>query len=180
MTDTAPAPAPATARRTGRWLKIALVASLAINLLIIGAACAAAWRFRHMPPPPPGLQGTLLGFAGTLPPGRRLELWQATRDERQAMEPLRAEIRSAMVSLRSALVAEPFDREQFAKAQARVLEAETKARTEAQKLFLNIASQLTRDEREKFAKATERGRGNRPRSWWRRHHDEHQDENEKR
>lgn len=177
MTDTA---VPREARRPGRWIKLSLVASLAVNLLVVGAACAAAWRFRHMPPPLPGLQGTLLGFTGTLPPDRRGELWRATRDERQAMEPLRAEIRSAMDELRQALVAEPFDRDTFSKAQARVLEAETKVRTEAQKLFLSIASQLTREEREKFAHATERRRGDRPRPWWRRHHDERHDEKEKR
>ena len=49
-------------------------------------------------------------------------------------------------------VAQLRDREAFARAQAQVLEAELRARKEAQTLFLAIASSLSKEERQSFAR----------------------------
>ena len=146
-----------------RLLSIALLASMALNVLVLGAAAAAIMRFTQAPDLPPGVTGNLIGYAAALPAPRRDEIWRATEDERKRMRPLRSEVRAARIELRDVLVAEPFDRDRFARAQARLLDAETKARVEAQTLFLRIASELTPDERAAFVKwKPSRGRG-----WWR-------------
>lgn len=149
MTATAPSAETAPPRR-GRWLRVALVASLALNLLVLGAAAAAVWRHRALAASSLGYSATLLGFAQKLPAPRRHEIWRGTSEERRGMQPLRAEVRAARQEWREALGSEPFDRERFARAQARVLEAENRARAEAQRLFLAIAGQLTREERASF------------------------------
>lgn len=166
MTATAP-PQPA---RRGRWLKIALVASLAVNLLLIGAAAAAFVRHRIMAAAAlGGYSANLLGYAQSMPPQRRGDLWRATRDERRSMQPLRAEVRAARSEWREALAANPFDKERFARAQSRLLEAENRARAEAQRLFLAIAAQLTPEERAQFLRWQARD-GHAPArgGWWRR------------
>ncbi|HEX4893731.1 MAG TPA: periplasmic heavy metal sensor [Hyphomicrobiaceae bacterium] len=149
----------------GRWWKIALVLSLALNLLLIGAAAATFARIRSGALPT-GVSTNLIGFATTLPPSRRHELWQATREERSRMRPLRADLREARMQVREAFLADPFDRERFSAAQSRLLEAETRARTEAQRLFASMAARMTREERAAFMQweTSHRRAG---RGWWR-------------
>lgn len=146
-----------------RWLLIALFASLGVNLLVAGAMAGAAWRFRHGPPMVPmemrAMNGNLLRFAGALPQPRRAQLWRETDEERRALRPLRAEVLAAQDDVRAALLAEPFDISRFEAAQAKVLAAEVKARSAAQKLFVVIAGKLTREERAAFAQAQMGGHG---------------------
>ena len=140
-----------------RWMRIVLVISLALNLLVAGAMAAAAWRFRHGGPSHGpiamlGGSGNLLGFAQSLPPERRQLIWRETAEHRQTLHPLRAEVRQAREAVQAALIAEPFVPERFTEAQAKALQAEVRARTESQKLFLAIARLLSRDERAAFAR----------------------------
>lgn len=136
-----------------RWMPIALVASLAINLLITGALASAYWRFRQEAPfaGNPG-NINLLGFTATLPANRRQTILRQTADERRAMRPLRAEVRTARVAARAVFLAEPFDSDAFARAQSHVLDTELRARKQAQTLFLSIAGMLNREERQYFAR----------------------------
>lgn len=146
-------PAPDTpVRRWPRWMGIALVASLAINLLVMGALAAAAWRHhRHGPMPQLRAQATVLDFATTLAPARRQALREATLAERTAMRPFRAELRRVRAAARDVLLAQPFDAERYKLAQQQVLAAETRARTAAQGLFHAVVLKLTHDERIGFA-----------------------------
>lgn len=160
MTATTSPPETAPPRR-GRWLRVALVASLALNLLFLGAVAAAVWRHRAHAASSLGYSATLLGYAQKLPATRRQEIWRHTREERRGLQPLRAEVRAARQEWREALGTEPFDRDRFARAQARVLEAENRARAEAQRLFLAIAGQLSREERAAFLRWS--AHGERPR-----------------
>lgn len=151
MTTTTPALQQGSKSR--RWLPIALVASLAGNLLIAGALASAYWRFRQETPfaGNPG-NINLLGFTATLPADRRQAIMRQTADERRAMRPLRAEVRAARQAARAVFLADPFDRDAFARAQSHVLETELRARKEAQALFLSIAGQLNKEERQSFAR----------------------------
>ena len=54
-------------RRTPRWLLVALLASLALNLIIVGSVAGAMWRFRKPPPWASAVTPNLLGYASTLP-----------------------------------------------------------------------------------------------------------------
>jgi uncharacterized membrane protein len=157
---------PTTAAPRRRWGRFVLVASLALNMLLIGASGAAMVRFSLAPPVASGVSTNLLEYVATLPDERRTAIWSATRNERRSLRPLRAEVREARVAWRASLAAEPFDRQRFADAQTRLLDAEMRARTEATRFFLEIAAQMTPAERAAFAKwgpATGAG----PRRWWR-------------
>jgi uncharacterized membrane protein len=163
MTDRA-SEAASTVQRAPRWMKLALVSSLALNLLILGTVGGSIWAFRHAPSIAARGSGPhLLGFTRTMSGERRFEIWKATRHEVRALRPLRKDVRKARAQAREALVAQPFDKDKFAAAQAHVLEAEVNARREAQKLFVSIAAALTPEERAAFAKwqalrRAERGR----------------------
>ncbi len=157
---TSPGAPDAPVRRWPRWMGLALVASLACNLLVVGTLAAAAWRHhRHGPLPHQRMQATVLDFATTLPPERRRVLREATQNERVAVRPFRAELRQARAAAREALLAQPFDAERFKLAQERLLSSETRARTAAQGLFHAVVLKLSPDERIGFAnfqKAAER------------------------
>jgi len=113
-------PSPRAPRRRGRGLRIALVLSLAVNLLVIGVVAGGAWKMRN--------------FDGGRPPHGQVDiraLWQAMpRDARSALRernredglhpdrPSREERRARMAELNAQLIEalrrEPFDAEAFA------------------------------------------------------------------
>src|SRR5262247_2434540 len=134
------------ARQAPRWMLVLLLASLAVNFLIIGLTAGAMWRLRG-PPPLAGVTPNLLGYASTLPSERRKALWDQTEAERKFLRPFRREVRAAREETIKALIAEPFDRERFLAAQARQGETEHQARGAVQNLYAKIASGLTLDER---------------------------------
>lgn len=107
MTDPAAPPAP----RPKRWVKWLLIASLALNLLLIGAGVGGvlrAWR--------------MAGDAGQQPQAELMLLWRALPDaDRRALRDLdvagrpdrgqvRARIAADIAAVQALLVAEPFDR----------------------------------------------------------------------
>jgi uncharacterized membrane protein len=138
-------------RRAPRWLLVVLFTSLAVNLVIVGSVAGALWRHRG----PPAWAGVvipnLLGYASTFAPDRRKQIWGLTREERSRMRPFRREVRAAREETTKALVAEPFDRQQFLAAQSKQAEAENRARAAVQDLYLKIAESLTPEERRAFA-----------------------------
>ena len=172
MTTTSAAAAEARAG-SPRWLRAALVASLALNLGVVGAFGSAYWRVRRETAFAAGhrnMPGNLLGFTAMLPPERRSVILRETSGQRRMLRPLRAEVQAARLAARAAFLAEPFDREAFDKAQAQVLDAEMRARKETQALFLAIAGSLSREERQAFARWQPEGRpkGPEPGGRWKR------------
>ena len=158
MTD-AGTPRPEPVRRAPRWMLAALFVSLALNLVVVGSVAGAVWRFRG----PPHLAGSavtpnLLGYASTLPAQRRKELWDQTAAERRHIRPFRREVRAAREETIKALIAEPFDKQQFLAAQGRQAEAENRARQAVQDLYVKIADGLTPDERRAFPRWREHRR----------------------
>ena len=139
-------------------MKTALFVSLAINLVVAGSLVGAIWRAHG--PPPGGLSiiPNLLGYASTLPPQRRKELWDSIAEERGHIRPFRREVRAARQETVKALVAEPFDRAKFLAAQARQVEVENRARNAAQELYVKIADQLTPEERRGYPRWREHRR----------------------
>jgi uncharacterized membrane protein len=144
-------------RQAPRWMQGLLIASLAVNFVIIGLAAGAIWGFRG-PPPMAGITPNLLGYASTLAPDRRKALWDQTETERQHLRPFRREVRTAREETIKALLEEPFDRQKFLTAQARQGEAEHRARSAVQSLYAKIAAVLTPDERRAFPRWREHRR----------------------
>jgi uncharacterized membrane protein len=139
---------------------VALLASLAVNLAIIGATATALWRHRQQlqTAGAPHLLPNILSYASTLSPERRKELWTRTEEERRLVRPLRRELREAREESLKMLVAEPFDNQRYQEAQARLLTADQKAREAVYKLYGEIAAGLTSDERHGFLRWREKRR----------------------
>ncbi len=167
---------PATTRSWAKWL---LVASLALNLLVVGAVGSRIWHARHGNWQPPGGAGgaaNVIGFAAHLPAERRRVVMGAIAAQRETLRPLRAEIRVARQGVREAMAAEPFDAKRLGEAHARLLEAELTLRKASQQVVVDIAVLLTPDERRLFAAhmAQEGPRGGRkgPPQWFKGKRDE--------
>lgn len=153
---------------TPRWLKLLLVASLALNLLVVGATAGSFWMFRHGGAWGGNLGGSLIGYASELPAERRREIWRLTAEQRRELRPHWREVGRLRREAMAAIRAEPFDAERFAAAQARLHEAETKARAASQPLVTAVLKGLTREERSAMITARQRvreERGHGGRSW---------------
>ena len=134
----------------GRWLKLGLIASLAVNLLVIGGIAGSMLAWQRHGPRGAGRGGEefgLLGFSRTLPAERAAVIRKAIQAERTALRPLRDEIRDARREAADVLVAEPFDRDKFKAAIDKISEAEAKLKSAGLSVFLNTAERLTADER---------------------------------
>jgi len=151
--------------RTPRWLMPLLFGSLAVNLVVIGAAGSALWRGqldRHDTPLGRRVAANVVGYAVTLPPERYQELKRLTKDEWQRVQPLRRALNEARADVADVLAAEPFDRERFLAAQARLLEADRRSREAVFTLYSALSLGLTPEERRNFQRWREEHRQRRP------------------
>jgi uncharacterized membrane protein len=152
MSDAPPDTRP-TGWRAPRWMWIVLIASLAVNLLGIGIVAGSFWQVRHARATSGGaLPGTLAKFADTLPPARGAELRDAVRAAQAAMGPLKQEAREARREAAQVFSSEPFDKDKFAAAHARVLAATLEVRQAYLRLLTDIGGKLSSEERRQFLK----------------------------
>ncbi len=111
MTD-APQTPPATHAPTARWVKVALILSLGLNLLILGIV-GGAWLS------PDGPRGDRIDraardmgatpFIRALEPEDRRALFQAIRREEEPLRQNREELRLRFEALLASVRADPFD-----------------------------------------------------------------------
>jgi uncharacterized membrane protein len=135
-----------------------LVASLALNLLILGAVAGSMYMFgKH-----PSRHGFghaedfgLMGLTRSLPADRRKELRKELREDRANLRPLANDVRAARRDAADKLAAEPFDRAALEGAIATAAEKERTLRAAAVAAFLGHAEKLSAEERQKLA------------DWWR-------------
>ena len=153
----APSMATGPARRSPRWMWIALIASVSINLLVFGLMARSAWMHRHGGPIV--ASATPLGFIRSLPRERREAIRQAGRGQLQAVRPLWQEAREARREVDKALLAEPFDANAFLEAQKHMLDKENSARQGLAQLFATAASKMTVEERKQMLHWRDRQRG---------------------
>lgn len=151
MTDASP---PAAGGAGSRRLKVALIASLALNLLIVGAVAGTMWGMKKHHPRAPSVRGEdfgLMSITRDLPPERRKELRKQLRDDRASLRPLIEEIRAARREAADRLAAEPFDRAALESAIAAVAEKQRALRQAAVTAFVGHAERLTPEERRLLA-----------------------------
>jgi uncharacterized membrane protein len=157
-----------------RTLKAVLIASLALNFLIIGAVGGWMYKWhRHGGPwhGHGGIERQLFKFARELPRQRRYELRKMFRNRWKEMRPKPDHFRDVRDSAVAALLAEPYDKQNLTDA----LEMSRIKRGQLMDgfsgLFVEMVDQLTVDERKAFATfLKERSHGPR-RHRWRRHHE---------
>jgi uncharacterized membrane protein len=141
--DTAARPA-----GSGYKLRLALMVSLALNVLIIGSVAGAMLVSRHH-----GWRGHdfrsagLTGFAGTLPPDRRDVIRRKLESDQATLAPLRNEERVARDAVRTVLMTEPFEVEKFKAALERAVDADVKEKRARMALFAETAASMTPEER---------------------------------
>lgn len=108
-------------RRGPRWMRVALIASLAVNLLIVGAVAGAL--LRHGGPPPRGGLSFAMPYAKALPREARREMMRAVRETGTGEMLHRGARRAQYGAVLAALRAAPFDPE--------VLQREVQAQADA-------------------------------------------------
>ncbi len=156
-----------TPRRPRPWL---LIASLMVNLLVLGAAAGAILAPRHGGPWPHHgeRKGPLTRFVETLPPARSAELKSILGAEREALEQSRGAMREARRGAMEAATREPYDRAALDAALARFGAADANVRDGRAKKFAETISAMTPEERKRFLDWTSRkrhGHGWRPFGW---------------
>lgn len=149
---TADTPVPMNARaRLSRGGRIALLASLALNVLFLGGFVSALVRHGGGQPMRNGNGNNGLGaYVQTLPADRSREISRRLNDKRQALGGLRREARTARDEAFATLSADPFDQERFVAAQKRLIEVEHRQRLGQLEILADIASAMTADERRAF------------------------------
>jgi uncharacterized membrane protein len=148
-----------------RWVKGALLGSLAVNLLVLGLGAGAMWHVRTGQAVGGGnLYGNLVAYSQTLPASRRNELGPLIGDTRQqpVMRAQRQAVRAARQEVMRLFKADPFDVVAFREAETRAAAAEASLREFVDGQAAGIAKQLTVPERAAFLKWRELRRG-RPR-----------------
>jgi uncharacterized membrane protein len=144
MTTANAAPAPPSNSR----LRLALMASLALNVLIIGAVAGTLLMSpKHGWGGHKRKQSGLMGFAQTLPADRAEVIRAKIASEEATLAPLRKAERDARDAARAQLMQEPFDAESFKAALARAAEADAKEKSARMSLLATTAAELTPDER---------------------------------
>jgi Spy/CpxP family protein refolding chaperone len=135
--------------RSSRWLMPVLVGSLALNLIVVGAAGSLVWRSYFGSHEPLGRRviSSVIGYSSTLAPERRKELERLTKEERENYRPLRRALLDAREEVNKALIAQPFDEARFLAAQARLAEADRRSREASLKLQVALSLHFTPEER---------------------------------
>lgn len=158
MSDTV-TPAAAPQPNTSRRLKYALIASLALNLLVVGAAAGMMLGFgKHGPRfggPGRGEDFGLMGLTRHLPDDRRKEIRKQLREDRDRLRPMVDDLRAARREAAEKLSAEPFDKAALEAAITAAGDKERALRQTAVSAFVGHAERLTASERRMLA------------DWWR-------------
>ena len=138
---------PQTCTPSDNRLRRFLIASLAINLLLVGAALGAFWRARHHSFPGYGNDLGMMGFVRQLPVDRQPAIRDQLTTERQTLRPLRREVRETWNAANAELAAEPFDRDKFQAAMAKSRSAAAKFDEAISTALVAIAEKLSPAER---------------------------------
>jgi uncharacterized membrane protein len=150
-----------TPRFSPQTLRWALIGSLAVNVLVIGAVVSALCGFRGRPHEH-GFKGpVLMGFARSLPRERGDVIRQKIADAQPNLESLRRGMRDARGGVRAALTADPFDQAKLDAALGEIVTAEANEARGKTVLFGDVVRTLTPQERADLHNWLEKNRPNR-------------------
>lgn len=144
--------------RRRNWLRLALLASVALNLLVVGAIGA---HFLRSPPGPEGIWTDGRALVRGLPRERREMIFDAFRARRDDMRARRQAVGEARRLVGEAL--RSGDEDGIDRAFGELADAESEAMRQLRGVMAEIGARLSPDEREAFAEYLEhrgrRGRG---------------------
>jgi uncharacterized membrane protein len=141
---------PPARRRASRWLWLALILSLALNLLIIGVVGGSLWAVRRggFWDAPLFLERSHRFMRG-LSEERRAELRGIFKQHKPELQPVWHEVRLARVHI-GRLVAGGYTPEQFDAALADLLQKEARGREAARPMIAAMLNALRPNERRHF------------------------------
>jgi uncharacterized membrane protein len=142
-----------------RWLLLALIVSLGMNLLIVGVVAGRAMSNRTVDGPFPSHLGWMLK-----------EVDQATRQNIRPMldahdkkiRPIRRQMRRAQHDARSLLKQPEFDEQALAESFQKLRSVSDQYQTEMHGMMIEILSNLDADQRQQAASFLNRGMGGPP------------------
>jgi uncharacterized membrane protein len=130
----------------GKFKRWGLIASLALNLLLIGLIAGGIWRVRHHGQILGGDLG-LMGFVRHLPADRQPEIREQLLSAGKNLMPLRKDVQEAWMMANSVLATEPFDKETLKAALAKSRETTARVEEAMASVFAETAAKLTPTER---------------------------------
>jgi len=147
--------------RRRRWLRIALIISVALNLFFVGIVGVWAVKslLRDREGPPIGATSMAERMASRLPQADRPILLQAFQKRHDDIRRLFDEARTAQRDSRRALRANPFDPEAFAAASDRSLAARDAAQAAFSEAVREAATNMSAEGRAKLAEPPRGRRG---------------------
>ncbi len=137
---------------SARWVKPALLVSVAINLLIVGVIAGFIIRhYKNSSHSYGAYRGkSVLGFARTLPAQRRQALRPLFDNAGRTLQPLRRQVTQARRAVRQAVLAQPFDIKAYETAVAKRLDALIGLRKTQNSLFAQLNANFTASERKAY------------------------------
>lgn len=158
MSDAALAAPTAPRRRASRWLWLALVGSLAVNLLVLGIVGATLLRWRGGGPPGGPFFAVSERLLRSLPSERRQALRQVIGRHREVKWQNWRDLRNARTTLARSLRVEPFDEPAFEAALTDLQQKELGVRTDFVPVMGDLAAALTAEERQQLLEQLRRER----------------------
>lgn len=134
-----------------RWMKLAMVASVSLNLLILGAVAGTLGRHAVEGRVAPRVVDTGGAYTMALSPKDRREIARAMAGQVREGRPDRAAARAEYQKMIAVLAAEPFDRAQAQAVLSRQAAFAESRRAMAEQALLDRLEQMTPEERQGFA-----------------------------
>lgn len=138
---------PGAAPSRSRWLFGGLIASLAVNLLLIGWFGSAMWHHRKERAWGGGGEPGIMGFVRKLPEDRRPAVRARWKTAREMVKPLKADLDTAWTAANAALGADPFDKAAAKAAFDKSIAADAKLRSAIDDELIATSETLNADER---------------------------------
>jgi uncharacterized membrane protein len=159
-TDDAPQTARAGFATAPRWLRVALLASIALNVLVLGVVAGGLWKLREAATMS-AIGPSMLAYSQSLPQDRRDNVRRLFAENRPAIRPLRRATQEARAELRRIMTAEPYDMARAIAAHRTLVAAEARQREAIGKIVAMAAERLSASERREFFRwlAARRGQG---------------------
>lgn len=152
-----------TPRAAGRWTRIALVVSLALNLAVAGVVAGAMIRGGPMHRGEMGRDPGFGPFTEALSPEDRTALRRAFLQNAPEFRDGRRALRADFAQILAGLRAEPFDRDAMAALLARQQERMATRLQLGQRLILDRVAEMTPEARAAFADRLEQSLARAPR-----------------
>jgi uncharacterized membrane protein len=156
MSDSTQTHASGSAQEPGpkrrNWLKIALGVSLALNMLVVGFAVGAAWRFHAGGFGPRGMHH----LTERLSEPARTNVQRILDSKREGRRAFRERMRAARDEARDAMLTEPFDKPRFTRAKDNLLRTIQDGMDARFAMLPDIAAELSLEERRQLLRVLRR------------------------